>query len=44
MRNIVRFLAAFGGMCDLLLNVAVTLKNADGSLTKRSAAVKIARR
>jgi hypothetical protein len=37
MGNIARFLAAFGGMCVLLLYVAVTLKNAGGSLTKRSA-------
>jgi hypothetical protein len=37
MGNIVRFLAAFGGMRGLLLYVAVTLKNAGGSPTKRSA-------
>jgi threonine/homoserine/homoserine lactone efflux protein len=36
-------LAAFGGMCGLLLYVAVTLKNAGGSLTKRSAAAKVTR-
>jgi hypothetical protein len=43
MENIARFLTAFGGMCGLLLYVAVTLKNAGGSLTKRSPAAKATR-
>jgi hypothetical protein len=43
MGNIARFLAAFGGMCGLLLYAAVTLKNAGGWPTKRSAAAKVTR-
>jgi hypothetical protein len=43
MGNIARFLAALGGICGLLLYVAVTLKNAGGSPTKRSAAAKVTR-
>jgi len=43
MGNIARFLAAFGGMSGLLLYVAVTLKNAGGSPTKRSPAAKVTR-
>ena len=37
MENIARFLAAFGGMCGLLLYVAVTPKNAGGSPTGKVA-------
>ena len=43
MGNIARFLAALVGMCGLLVYVAVTLKNAGGSPTKRSAAAKVTR-
>ena len=35
MGNIARFLAAFGGMCGLLLYVAVALKNADEKVVGR---------
>jgi hypothetical protein len=43
MENIARFLTAFGGMCGLLLSVAITLKNAGGSLTKRSPTATVTR-
>jgi hypothetical protein len=43
METIARFLAAFGGMCGLLLYDAVKLRNAGGSPTKRSPAAKVTR-